>query len=231
MSQSPSVPVYVELGAKRVFAGAIEWPGWCRSGPKEDAAVEALLAYAPRDAAALRGARPAFRPPRAARARIVERLEGDAGTDFGVPSKAPRADARDIDARDHAALERLLRRCWTSFDRSVAAARGARLRTGPRGGGRSLDAIVGHVVSAEAAYVRKVAFRAPPVPDGAAAAAVAADVRTAVLAALARAVDEGVPERGPRGGALWRPRYFVRRSAWHVLDHAWEIDDRSTSGG
>lgn len=31
---------------------------------------------------------------------------------------------------------------------------------------------------------------------------------------------------GPRGGKRWSPRYFVRREAWHVLDHLWEIEDR-----
>jgi hypothetical protein len=40
--------VYLELGAKRVFAGAIEWPGWCRSAKTEEQALEALVTYAPR---------------------------------------------------------------------------------------------------------------------------------------------------------------------------------------
>jgi hypothetical protein len=44
--------------------------------------------------------------------------------------------------------------------------------------------------------------------------------------ALAVAASGEMPETGPRGGALWKPRYFVRRSAWHILDHAWEIEDR-----
>jgi hypothetical protein len=37
---------------------------------------------------------------------------------------------------------------------------------------------------------------------------------------------EWPPERVPRSGKLWTPRYFVRRTAWHALDHAWEIEDR-----
>ena len=53
------------------------------------------------------------------------------------------------------------------------------------------------------------------------------EVRTAVQEALTRAVQDGLPEAGPRGGAIWPPRYFVRRTAWHALDHAWEIEDRS----
>ena len=52
-------------------------------------------------------------------------------------------------------------------------------------------------------------------------------LRDAVLAGLAAAARSEIPARGPRGGLRWRPRYFVRRVAWHLLDHAWEIEDRS----
>jgi hypothetical protein len=48
-----------------------------------------------------------------------------------------------------------------------------------------------------------------------------------VVEALTAAVEHGVEERGPRGGKRWLPRYFVRRVAWHALDHAWEIEDRA----
>jgi len=50
--------------------------------------------------------------------------------------------------------------------------------------------------------------------------------RRAILSALETAVKEGLPAQGPRGGVIWPPRYFVRRVAWHVLDHGWEIEDR-----
>ena len=42
------IAVYLEIGPKRTFAGAVEWPGWCRIGRGEEEALEALLAYAPR---------------------------------------------------------------------------------------------------------------------------------------------------------------------------------------
>jgi hypothetical protein len=52
-------------------------------------------------------------------------------------------------------------------------------------------------------------------------------VRREVLEVLnLRARGEPAP-RVPRSGTLWSPRYFVRRSAWHALDHAWEIEDRA----
>lgn len=110
----------------------------------------------------------------------------------------------------------------------VERARGRKLTTGPRGGGRSLDKIVGHVVGAEAGYVRTIRGKAPEVDEGH-ARAMAHVVRGVALEALTRAVTEGLPERGPRGGKIWRPRYVGRRAAWHVLDHAWEIEDDSQS--
>ena len=48
----------------------------------------------------------------------------------------------------------------------------------------------------------------------------------ATLNALEVAVNGDLPEQGPRGGIIWLPRYFISRVAWHVLDHAWEIDNR-----
>src|SRR5438132_1502141 len=56
-----------------------------------------------------------------------------------------------------------------------------------------------------------------------------APMAACALTVVERAVVEGLPESGPRGGKIWLPRYFVRRVAWHALDHAWEIEDRSTS--
>lgn len=217
------IDIYTESGSKRVFAGALEWPGWCRSGKDEDLALQALIKAAPRYAAVAK----AFRPPASADdLRIVERLRGDATTDFGAPSAAPKADARPVDAKELARLTKLLTASWAAFDRAAERAAGKKLSTGPRGGGRTLAKIVGHVVAAESSYARKLAAKAPAV-DERRARAMAPQVREVVLVALARAVTDGLPAAGPRGGKLWTPRYFVRRAAWHVLDHAWEIEDRS----
>ena len=214
----------MESGAKRVFAGAVAWPGWSRSGKTEDLALEVLMAYAPRYAEVVKGSRPAFRLP--TKLRVVERLRGDATTDFGAPSQTPKADRRPVDAKELARLTKVLEAAWAAFDEAAEQARGKKLKTGPRGGGRSLAKIVGHVVAAEGGYVRTIRGKAPEV-DERQARAMADVVRGVSLEALKRAVTEGLPEKGPRGGKIWTPRYFVRRAAWHVLDHAWEIQDRS----
>jgi len=224
---SSRIEIYTEIGSKRAFAGALGWPGWCRSGKDEELALQALIAAAPRYAEVVKGMRPAFRAPMSVEhLRIVERLTGDATTDFGAPSQAPNVDTRPVDAKELARLRKLLEASWSAFDRAAERAAGTKLRTGPRGGGRTLAKVVGHVIAAEASYARKIAGKAPDV-DERRARAMASEVREVVLQALTRAVAEGLPESGPRGGKLWTPRYLVRRAAWHVLDHAWEIEDRS----
>ncbi|MBA3737020.1 MAG: hypothetical protein H0W97_00460 [Actinobacteria bacterium] len=188
-------------------------------------ALEALLAYGPRYAGILKGSGVRFTPPaKSSTFEVVERMKGDATTDFGAPSIAPEADAKPIDRRWLARNEKILRACWAAFDRAVENAAGP-LTKGPRGGGREVDAIVAHVVGAEASYARMIGAKTPPIHDADADAA-RDDERAIVLEGLERAVTDGIPE-GPRGGKRWSARYFVRRAAWHVLDHAWEIEDRS----
>jgi hypothetical protein len=221
------VDTYLEVGAKRVFAGALDWPGWCRSARNEEDALEALLAYGARYAAVLKGSGVRFTPPaKASPFDVVERLKGDATTDFGAPSIAPKADARSTDRRWLARQEKILRASWKAFDRAAESV-GGELEKGPRGGGRELDAIVAHVVGAEASYARMIGAMAKGFEED--AGALRDDERAIVLEGLERAVTDGIPARGPRGGKRWFAPYFVRRAAWHVLDHTWEIEDRSSA--
>jgi hypothetical protein len=217
-----SHPIYLETGVKRVFAGAIEWPGWERSGRDADAAVEALVAYAPRYARALARSRLGFVPPaRVSGVTVAERLKGNGTTDFGAPGIAPAADERPLDDAETKRQVRLLRATWAALDRAAAAAAGVALRTGPRGGGRQVDAIVAHVADAEGAYLSKLGGRA----------IAGADPRVAIVETIGARARGEPPARTPRSGVLWTPRYFVRRAAWHALDHAWEIEDRATPDG
>jgi hypothetical protein len=222
------VETYLEVGAKRVFAGALDWPGWCRNARNEEDALEALLSYGSRYAGVLKGSGVRFEPPaKTSTLDVVERLKGDATTDFGAPSIAPKADGRSIDRGWLARQEKILRACWKAFDRAEDGV-GGPLEKGPRGGGREVDAIVAHVVGAEASYARMIGVDAKGFDDADAGAA-RGDERAIVLEGLERAVTDGIPARGPRGGKRWSARYFVRRAAWHVLDHAWEIEDRSSA--
>lgn len=218
------VQAYLEVGAKRAFAGALDWPGWCRSSRREEDALEELLAYGPRYAAVLKGSGVRFAPPaKASTFEVVERLKGDATTDFGAPSIAPKADARSVDRRWLTRHEKILEASWDAFDRAAQDVAGP-LAKGPRGGGREVDAIVAHVVGAEASYARMIGAETKGVDEAGEDAA--HEERAIVRGALERAVTDGIPA-GPRGGKRWSARYFVRRAVWHVLDHAWEIEDRS----
>lgn len=229
MSKTAPVQVYLERGAKRVFAGAIDWPGWARSGRDDDAALDALIACGPRYAMVVNAVGPAFSAPSARSGlRIVERLAGDATTDFGAPSIAPEADARAVDEAELARQQALLRSCWEAFDRATRMAEEVELAKGPRGGGRDLRAIISHVVGAEASYLRHLGAAKPATDDNDVGAAID-EVRRAVVDAMTHAVVDGLPAAGPRGGKIWSVRYFERRAAWHVLDHTWEIEDRSTA--
>lgn len=179
MSASVALRVVLEIGTRRVFASAIDYPGWARSAKSPDAAITALLDYQPRYAPIAAAADEVVDAP--TEVDVIEQLTGNATTDFGAPAIACAAEAIDLSQGDLARLQRLLAACRARFD-AVASAAPAELRKGPRGGGRDTDAVVRHVDEVEAAYRRK------------------------------------------RG---WPEAYTIRRTAWHLTDHLWEIKDRS----
>src|SRR5512141_1039592 len=148
---SPRFDIYLETGLKRAFAGAIDWPGWCRSGRDAVTALQALFDYGSRYARAIQPAQLGFQAPIDTTALVVtERLTGDATTEFGAPGIAPAADALPVDETGLARLQALLQACWQAFDTAAQAAAGKELRTGPRGGGRKLEQIISHTLDGEA---------------------------------------------------------------------------------
>jgi hypothetical protein len=226
MAPRKALRIYLERGDKRTFACALDWPGWCRSGRTDEDAVEALLAYGKRYARVARRAKVPFEAPEdGAAVDIVDRLKGGGGTDFGVPGAIPKADGAPVNSAELKRQSALLTASWAAFDSAARSARGRQLRKGPRGGGRDLAKMTGHVLEAEVAYLSLLGSRRP---KGGKAADQMSMVRAAVLGTL-DAVVSGTPVADPSNTKRrWQPRYFVRRAAWHVLDHAWEIEDRVT---
>jgi len=209
--------VYLEVGAKKVFACAVDWPGWCRSAKTEEEALEALADYDPRYRVVAKAAKLTFPKSAASSFDVVERIKGNATTDFGAPGVIPKLAK---DALTKAQAERraaLVEASWKEFA-SVVKGAPASLRKGPRGGGRDRDKIVAHVADAEFAYARKFGVRHKQSADPKAVTAMRSDL----LAALRAARGDGMPADG-----TWPARYTAHRVAWHVLDHAWEIEDRS----
>ncbi len=223
------IPVYLEVGEKRAFAGAIDWPGWCVSARDPESALQAMFEAGPRYAAVVAHSDLGFTTPDDVGAlKVVERLEGTKTTDFGAPDVAPESDARPVAPDDLRRLETMLRAAWRAFDAAVDTARGNTLRKGPRGGGRDLDAIVRHVIGGEAGYLGALGWKFRPDEKGDVAIE-RQRTRDAVMEGLAASVAGEIAAVGPRGGRRWRPRYFVRRTAWHAVEHTWEIEDRSRS--
>jgi len=181
--------------------------------------VAALAAYAQRYGPVAKRARVAFDPKSAASFRVVEHLAGTATTDFGAPDTVAKRDTRPLAATEARRIASLLNAAWAVFDEVIAGAP-AELRKGPRGGGRDRDQIADHVLGAEGAYVRKLGLRLTPATRDDHRGI--AKFRAAISQVLAKpSTGKAAVERG------WPQRYAARRIAWHALDHAWEIQDRS----
>lgn len=210
-----SIGAFVEATPKKVFVSALDWPGLSRGGKTEDAAVEALLASVPRYAKVAAEAGLSFSADDVA-IEVVERAVGNASTEFGVPAIIAEADRAPVDAVGAVRLAALIAASWVEFDR-IAAKAPVALRKGPRGGGRDRSKVVQHVIDADAAYAAVMGRKHRPVDPAA-----ITGMREDILDVLRQPSDGS-----PIAGRKWPPRYAARRVAWHVLDHAWEIEDRS----
>ncbi|MEV0820694.1 hypothetical protein [Nonomuraea rubra] len=203
--------VYLELGPKKVFACALDWPGWCRIDKGEEAALDRLIDYVPRYRVIAERAGLAFTP---GDPQVVARVQGTSTTDFGVPYEVPDLDLEPLPGEEAERGVALLRAAWELFDEAAAVAP-EELRKGPRGGGRDRTKIVDHVTEAERAFARKAGVRHKPFTS--------AGDRDAMRAELAEVLSR--PWEPPQVTG-WPPRYALRRIAWHVIDHLWEIEDR-----
>jgi hypothetical protein len=211
-----TVAVSVEATPKKAFATAADWPGWSRSGNTEGRAMAALADYAPRYTIVAREAEVPFEP---SDYEVVERSGGGGGTDFGVPSSITELDRRPMDAAEAERQARLVEAAWAVFAR-VAAGAPAELRKGPRGGGRDRDKMIGHVAESDTYYAREIGITGKR-PDPTDSPAIEA-LRAEILEILRHPSDGSA-----LAGRTWTARYAARRIAWHALDHAWEMEDRS----
>jgi hypothetical protein len=214
--------VILEIGKKerRVVAGATDWPGLDRWGKTDDAAIATLTSYLPRYAAVAERAGLADQFARQRDPKVVERVTGSGSADYWgiahVPSELEQEILPPVELERRLAL---LSACWTYFD-DTAERVSAELRPGPRGGGWTRDELIRHVhVNESGQFTRKVEVRTPRevvlTPDGRAAH------REATLDAI-RAYNAD----GRIAGRSWPIQFLIRRIAHHVMDHAWEMDDR-----
>jgi len=214
------IRVMLEHGRKkRVVACAFDWPGWDRSARIGHDVLDVLAAYRTRYAkvAELAGYGAEFTAT--GDFEVVEQVDGIGMTDYygvsGRPATPENDPMTDADCERKVAL---LRAAWTTFD-DTAARVSPELRKGPRGGGRSREEIIRHVNGAEIdEFAPKVGVKVP------------VDTRDdpAALRAYREAVVEGIRDRHVRGepARSWALQFLIRRCAWHMLDHAWELEDR-----
>ncbi len=219
-------PVFIEEGKKKTFAGALDWPGWCRGGKDGKSALQELFHYATRYSELMKIAGIPFEPPQnTADFVITDQVEGNATTSFGAPAIILQSDHLPAEEKDFQRWRKILEACWQSFDDSYQDAMGKELRKGPRGGGRDAGGILNHVLEADLAYLKRMARSYRRKLDNDLMTEIR-QVRQQILVVLDVAKNKGLPEQGPRGGIIWPVRFFIRRVVWHTLDHQWEMDDR-----
>jgi hypothetical protein len=219
-----TIRVVLEIGpkGKKVVAVAPDWPGLERGAKTGEAAIERLRSYFPRYAkvARLAGMEEAFAAQPAI--EVVEEYPGSGSTDFwGISFALSAIDKRAMSSEELDRELMLMRACWVYFD----DARGrvsAELRKGPRGGGRDRDQIVKHVFGTERDWAKGIGVMTPEgvmlTRDG------LATHRDAYCDAI-RAFHAG-----GKTARKWPLRYLVRHTAYHTVDHAWEMEDKDLTG-
>ena len=217
------IRVTVEIGpkGKKVVAVAPDWPGLERGATTGEAAIERLLSYVPRYATVAKraGMEAAFETPTVA--DVVEQYSGTGSTDFWGISFA--FSSIDQQAMSGEALEReltLMRACWVFFD-DVRSRVSAEMQRGPRGGGRDRDRIVRHTFAAELDWAKKLGVHTPL------DAMLTGEGLNAHRDAYCNAIR--VLHSQSNMARTWPLRYLIRHTAFHTLDHAWEMEDKDLS--
>ena len=222
------VRTVVERGpkGKRAVALSIDWPGWERGARTAEHALETLESYRGRYRQIASLASMANDFDAAGALEVVEERIGTGSTDFWGISFSPAA--AEHGPLEKAELERgiaLLRACWTFFD-SVAARVSPEMRAGPRGGGRDRDHIIRHAIRVESEdFARRVGLR---IAEGEALMPGALPGYREAYVGAVRAYNAG---EVPGHMLTWTLPFLIRHSAYHMLDHAWEMEDKDLSAG
>jgi hypothetical protein len=214
------VRVMLEQGKKkRIVACAFDWPGWDRSARLGHDVLAVLGDYRPRYGKVAEVAGFGAEFAATGEFEVVEELEGIGMTDYyGLSGRAAAPEAEPMTETDFERKVALLQATWTTFD-DTAARVSAELRKGPRGGGWEKDRIIRHVNGAEIdEFAPKVGVKVP------------LETRDdpKALRAYRKAFVAGLREHHVRGepARTWALQFLIRRCAWHMLDHAWELEDR-----
>jgi hypothetical protein len=215
--------VALEIGpkGKKVVAVAPDWPGLSRGAKTGETAIERLRSYLPRYGPVARLAGMDAKFTVGPGFDVVEEYQGTGSTDFWGISFAFSSVDRQAMSQDELKRElRLMRACWAYFDH-VRSRVSAELQKGPRGGGRDRDQIVRHVVASEQDMAKKVRANIPW--EGMPTEEALAAYRAAYCDAIRTYHAEGKPAR------TWPLRFLIRHTAFHTMDHTWELEDKDLS--
>lgn len=218
------IRVTLEIGpkGKRVVAVAPDWPGLERGAKTAEAAIERLLAYVPRYAPVAKLAEMEAAFTDITSVDVVEQYPGTGSTDFwGVSFAFSSIDKQESTGETFERDLALLQACWAFFD-NVRRRVSAELQRGPRGGGRDRDRIVRHVVLNEVDWAKGLGV--PAAHEGMLTEQEVTAHRTAFLDGLRTFHAQGKMAR------KWPLRYLIRHTAYHNLDHAWEMEDKDLTG-
>jgi len=217
--------VALEVGpkGKKVVAVAPEWPGLARGAKSAEAAIERIRAYVPRYAPVAMAAGMAAEYVPDTGILVVEQYPGVGSTDFwGISFAFSQFDQQPMTQDELDRELTLMRACWTFFD-DVRSRVSAEMARGPRGGGRNRDQIVRHTFIAELDMAKKVGVRWTQ--EWLPSESELAEYRDSYCAAIRAFHSEGKTAR------RWPLRYLIRHTAFHTLDHAWEMEDKDLSTG
>jgi hypothetical protein len=217
--------VTLEVGPKdkKVVAVAADWPGLERGAKTGEAAVEKLQSYMPRYAkvAKLAGLDAEFAAITGV--DVVEQYPGVGSTDFwGISFAFSNIDRKQMSSEDLERELKLMKGCWKLFD-NVRGRVSAEMQKGPRGGGRDRDRIVRHVLANEQDWAKKLGLR------NAGDSAVTDDKGVkAFRVAYCKAIRTFNSEE--KMARTWPLRYLIRHTAYHTMDHTWEMEDKDLTG-
>ncbi|HTR70995.1 MAG TPA: hypothetical protein VMH41_12315 [Mycobacteriales bacterium] len=221
-----AVRCVIQRGPKnnKSVAFAVDWPGWSRGAKTPDLAVEVLESYRDRYRPIAADAGFATEYDVSGALDVVEDVVGAGSTDFWGISFVP--SGLEDEPLGDAELDRkiaLLRACWAYFD-GVADRVSAEMRKGPRGGGRDRDRIIRHTIRVESEeFAKRLGLRIPE--EGALSPKGLREYREDYVNAM-RAYNTGEGKRM----RTWNLPFLIRHSAYHTMDHAWEMEDKDLTG-
>lgn len=214
------IRVVVEVGpkGKKIVAVAPDWPGLERGAKTEEAAIEQLRSYLPRYARVAELAGMGATLTDIASVDVVEHYPGTGSTDFwGISFAFSTIDRHEMSIKDLDRELTLMQACWKFFD-DVHSRVSAEMQKGPRGGGRDRDHIVRHTYGTERDWAKMIGVLTP---EGAMLTNEGLTAHREAYCAAIRAFHAQ-----DKTARKWPLRYLIRHTAYHTLDHAWEMEDK-----